>query len=119
MRNKQVYPFGSADDSSSKKLKPKKKNASRDHYFLPKEQATPDGLLISRLLARVDRLIDCFDRIADTMAKQIELDSQRLEMQIRDSMIRSIQRTEQQDLYKRVLADPHVKKVVVGKNKKG
>lgn len=100
----------------------KKKKLPRGFYNLEKlgcsNERADELIVVSKFLARIDSFVDIFERMKILFEKFINLESQRLEMNMRESMNRIVSRAEQQELYKRVLADPNVRKVVLNKKKK-
>jgi hypothetical protein len=66
--------------------------SNKGSYVLPKE----DELLINRILARIDRAIDIYEKIGN-------IEEQRFEMEIRESMQRVVSRGEQQNVMKQLL----------------
>jgi hypothetical protein len=76
----------------SKSFKPFKPISEKGSYVLPNE----DNLLINRILARFDRAIDIFERIGN-------IEAQRFEMEIRESMWRVVSRSDQQNIMKQLL----------------
>src|SRR4030043_465345 len=69
-----------------------KMSVSNYCYVLPNE----DNLLINRILSRFDRAIDIFEKIGN-------IEAQRFEMEIRESMQRVISRGDQQNIMKQLL----------------
>ncbi|MDD5688604.1 MAG: hypothetical protein PHE88_12320 [Elusimicrobia bacterium] len=79
-------------NKKSKRFGPFKPISEKGSYVLPNE----DNLLINRILARFDRAIDIFEKIGN-------IEAQRFEMEIRESMQRVVSRSEQQNIVKQLL----------------
>lgn len=63
------------------------------HYVIKDE----DALLINRILARIDRALDIYEKISN-------IEAQRFEMDIRESIERTVNRGEQQNILKKALS---------------